>query len=371
MKIILSVLFTFLILLLTDYARADEIPLSGLTPVTQETGWGKIEPNKSIIGGPLLINGKKYEHGIGLHAPGKLVYEIPENAKYFTVIAGLNDSAGPEGKVEIRISVGSGNSFRLIAKSPILHVAENNKIYKFTNLEVRKSPADQLLRIVVDNLESLSNDHVNICEGVFYTTKKQNDKNDAPTETKITNQKTDAPIQQIEKTVPPNPVQEKKSQPEQTQKTPPQLPPEPENTLETVIKNNLSIYFHTGKIIAIAIRKTSPEIMNLPIYDPSFAIKESEAAYVMIQFLPDKGRTIAQCDYVLIDENGDKFPCIALRSNNKTFDAGKWMIKTTLDTTCTMLFKVNHLSSDTLNFALHFNLPSTKTKDISIDFTKK
>ena len=363
MKLILSTFIAFFILLSTSYAASDEVYLKDLTPVEQKTGWGTVEANKSILGGPLLINGKKYENGTGLHAPAKLVYKIPENAKYFSVIAGLNDTAGAEGKVEIRIYAGIGNSFRLVAKSPILHVAENNKIYKFNNLEIRKSPSDQLLKIVVDNLEALSNDHVDICDGVFYTTPTQGGE--------TTEQEKSTPVPpKAETTPPPPPKQTVEKQPPPQQQVVPQVL-QTESGLKTIIKENLSVYFNTGKIIAVAITKKAPEIMNLPVYDPSFAIKEAEAAYVMIQFLPDRGRTIGQCDYVLIGETGDKYPCIALRSNNKTFNAGNWVMKTTLDTSYTMLFKINYLNCESLKFALHFNLPTAKIKDIPIIFNKK
>jgi len=87
------------------------IPLSDLKASQVQNGWGKPTPDKSIGGGPLVINGTTYAKGIGAHANAFSAYNIPEKAKRFVAVVGLDDSqkADPRSSVVFEIQgVASG-----------------------------------------------------------------------------------------------------------------------------------------------------------------------------------------------------------------------------------------------------------------------
>lgn len=68
------------------------IHLSDLTATRVTSGWGSPTPDKSIGGGPLLIDGKTYAKGLGVHAGATSVYDIPKNATRFVAVVGIDDS---------------------------------------------------------------------------------------------------------------------------------------------------------------------------------------------------------------------------------------------------------------------------------------
>lgn len=56
-------------------------------------GWGNPKVNKNVWGGPLQIDGNKFESGIGTHAYSIIGYELPKGFHRFKAFGGL-DSAG-------------------------------------------------------------------------------------------------------------------------------------------------------------------------------------------------------------------------------------------------------------------------------------
>ncbi|MBD0403734.1 NPCBM/NEW2 domain-containing protein [Flammeovirga sp. EKP202] len=75
---------------------------------TVDSYW-KVLNNEGIEGGRISIEGRKYEKGIGLHAPSKLVFPIEANYKTFVVTPGANDSNG--GLIRMRIQVDGNEVF--------------------------------------------------------------------------------------------------------------------------------------------------------------------------------------------------------------------------------------------------------------------
>jgi alpha-galactosidase len=76
----------------------DTISLTSLKWVKASSGWGKARVNKSVSGGDLIVDGKKYEQGLGVHANSVIEYDIPEGVDRFTAMAGL-DKAGADQNV--------------------------------------------------------------------------------------------------------------------------------------------------------------------------------------------------------------------------------------------------------------------------------
>ena len=104
---------------------APTIHLGDLKATQVENGWGTSVPNKSIGGGPLLIDGKTYAKGIGAHANAISVYPIPKNAKRFVAVVGIDDSQKNDPRSSVMFQVFGdvkemGEKPLLIAKSPVL-----------------------------------------------------------------------------------------------------------------------------------------------------------------------------------------------------------------------------------------------------------
>ena len=66
----------------------DELDLS----LTQ-CGWKQTQANRSILGGPLVIGDRQFERGVGHHAPGSIVVELPEGNIHFSAEVGVNVDA--------------------------------------------------------------------------------------------------------------------------------------------------------------------------------------------------------------------------------------------------------------------------------------
>ncbi|MBR5626408.1 MAG: NPCBM/NEW2 domain-containing protein, partial [Thermoguttaceae bacterium] len=66
----------------------DELDLS----LTQ-CGWKQTQANRSILEGPLVIGDRQFERGVGHHAPGSIVVELPEGNIRFSAEVGVNVDA--------------------------------------------------------------------------------------------------------------------------------------------------------------------------------------------------------------------------------------------------------------------------------------
>ena len=76
----------------------DTISLTTLKWTKATSGWGKARVNRSVSGGDLIVDGKKYDLGLGVHANSVIEYDLPEGVDRFTAMAGL-DKAGADQNV--------------------------------------------------------------------------------------------------------------------------------------------------------------------------------------------------------------------------------------------------------------------------------
>ncbi|MEQ1852730.1 MAG: PVC-type heme-binding CxxCH protein, partial [Chthoniobacteraceae bacterium] len=60
-------------------------------------GSGRAQVGKSNAGGPLMIAGKKYERGIGTHAPSVIAYQFPQMVTRFQAKVGIDDGGMTRG----------------------------------------------------------------------------------------------------------------------------------------------------------------------------------------------------------------------------------------------------------------------------------
>ena len=79
-------------------ARLDELDLTHVS-----TGWGKVERGRSVAGLPIVLGGKAFGHGIGVHSPSMMTLALDGKAQTFRALVGVNDQGGNEvGEVEFR-----------------------------------------------------------------------------------------------------------------------------------------------------------------------------------------------------------------------------------------------------------------------------
>ncbi len=82
--------------------------LSDLTPTSQDlsglihTAW-PVRYDHSASNGPLLIDGTRFERGIGVHARAELTYNIGQEFETFAATIGIDDAVRPRGHVVFRI----------------------------------------------------------------------------------------------------------------------------------------------------------------------------------------------------------------------------------------------------------------------------
>ncbi|HEX4343025.1 MAG TPA: alpha-galactosidase, partial [Verrucomicrobiae bacterium] len=83
---------------------AETVWLSSLDLKEMISGWGDAKADQSIIGKPLIIAGKHFDHGVGTHAPSHFRVNLGGNAKKFTAQVGVDDDTGGQGSVEFIIA---------------------------------------------------------------------------------------------------------------------------------------------------------------------------------------------------------------------------------------------------------------------------
>lgn len=72
-----------------------------------ENGWGTLHKGKSCKGDALRVGGQTYEHGIGTHAPGVLMFDLGGKYERLEVIGGVDDDCGarPDSRSSVRLFV--------------------------------------------------------------------------------------------------------------------------------------------------------------------------------------------------------------------------------------------------------------------------
>jgi len=150
---------------------APEVYLDGLKPVSAINGWGTLGVNKSILGRPLVVDGKSYMHGLGCHANSVLVYVPPAGAKRFVAIVGLDDGRKDDPRASVTFEVYGdvkemGEAPELLAKSPVL----SSKTLRSWAFNVDLTERHKEVRLVVtDAGDGVAADHADWVNAGFYT----------------------------------------------------------------------------------------------------------------------------------------------------------------------------------------------------------
>ncbi len=104
------------------------IPLWRVPWTTAEAGWGNVQRNRNIEGGPLQVRERPFDYGIGTHAPSRISFDLRALAlsgpHTFRASVGVDDSArnAPPGASDsIFVVVADGKT---LFRSPMLRVGD-------------------------------------------------------------------------------------------------------------------------------------------------------------------------------------------------------------------------------------------------------
>lgn len=147
-----------------------DIAITALEPIAPiSSGWGKTGINKSVSGGPLMIDGKKYDQGIGVHANSTIQLNIPEGSKQFVAVTGIDDAKKDRGETSVKfVVIGDvlemGEPPVTLAESPILTNYTLNKWHFNIPIDERL----KVIRLVVQDAgNGINSDHANWCDAGF------------------------------------------------------------------------------------------------------------------------------------------------------------------------------------------------------------
>ena len=147
--------------------------LTDLKPVQLKSGWGKPGIDKNAQGKPLRVNGKTYARGLGLHAPGLAVYDVPAGATRFVSVVGLDDSQQRDPRASVVFEVYGdvkemGEAPALLGQSPVLS-AKSIRNWAF-NCELT-ARVKQVRLVITDAGDGNAADHADWVDAGFVTGK--------------------------------------------------------------------------------------------------------------------------------------------------------------------------------------------------------
>ncbi len=136
----------------------------------------------------------------------------------------------------------------------------------------------------------------------------------------------------------------------------------------------ISESFRPGRVIAAEYTKKDISVSNLPVYSQLEKLKkEKDLAFVAIYIVLNKERSLSIYDYMIVDDNAKRYPCIAIREEGKIFDANDETLKFE-DTSkiYTLLFVVQeHYKLSDNKYFKYILKPRLITSSKSINLTVK
>jgi hypothetical protein len=81
-------------------AEGNEISLTTLTPSSYSSEWGSLHVNRNVENGPLRVEGKTYQTGLGMNAQCTLVYDLPSDHSFktFRALCGYDSSCDTDNR---------------------------------------------------------------------------------------------------------------------------------------------------------------------------------------------------------------------------------------------------------------------------------
>jgi hypothetical protein len=93
-----------------------DVHLPDLDAVRATVGWKTVQKNRNIVGKPLILAGRQYAKGMGVHAVSELAYAIKPEYKRFVALTGIDDDTQGRGSVTYEVYLDD----RMAYETPIL-----------------------------------------------------------------------------------------------------------------------------------------------------------------------------------------------------------------------------------------------------------
>ncbi|MBN1343573.1 MAG: NPCBM/NEW2 domain-containing protein [Phycisphaerae bacterium] len=154
---------------------AGQAPLSSLDLTKMSCGWGKALADKSVEGKPMSIGGRKFERGVGAHAPGALWIRV-NGARRFSSWVGVDDETAGKGTVRFMV-YGDG---RRLFDSGIMKGGDSAK-----RIDVEVGGLRYLLLATTSAGDGRSYDHTDWAEASFAVEGAAPTASEAPAEEKV------------------------------------------------------------------------------------------------------------------------------------------------------------------------------------------
>ena len=136
---------------------SERVALSSLDLAKMSAGWGKPLVDKSVEGKPLSIGGRRFERGVGSHAPGAMWIQL-NGAQRFECWIGVDDETGGKGTVRAMIY---GDGETLLDSG----VMKGGDPAKRIDLDVRQYK--HMLLITTSAGDNVNHDHIDWAEATF------------------------------------------------------------------------------------------------------------------------------------------------------------------------------------------------------------
>ena len=107
-------------------ALTPQVQISDLTPLAATVGWGSFGRDRSVSGGPLVVEGRTYARGLGLHPPGEAVYARRPEWSAFVALVGVDIGSKQDSCTPTVICVvlsDDGTRQVELARSPVLRAS--------------------------------------------------------------------------------------------------------------------------------------------------------------------------------------------------------------------------------------------------------
>jgi hypothetical protein len=126
--------------------------LDELNPRFVKNGWGTAAVGKSVSGGPLRVDGKRYQKGLGVHATSIVTCPVPAGATRFVAVVGIDESQRQDDRASVVLEVYGdvkevGERTVLLGRSPLLS-AKTIRAWAF---DIELDTRFKELRLVVDD----------------------------------------------------------------------------------------------------------------------------------------------------------------------------------------------------------------------------
>lgn len=97
------------------------VPLSRRKPAAFEhtpylDGKHPLRKDRNVLGGPLVLRGREYALGLGMHSRSRATWALSGDERHFLATVGVDDAAGGKGSVVFRVLVGG----KAVFTSPVL-----------------------------------------------------------------------------------------------------------------------------------------------------------------------------------------------------------------------------------------------------------